>query len=208
MTRAKICGITRSDDLAAAVDAGADAVGVISGVSVQTPREISVERASDLLGELPPFVTGVLVTMPESVGAAVAGWQAVGADAVQVYDATASALAAIAGRVDADVIAAVDVDDDVAAYAGPADAVLVDTTRDGGGGTGETHDWERTRELTGELDVPIVLAGGLAPANVGEAVRTVDPFGVDVASGVECEGGIKDHEAVRAFLRETRRATR
>jgi phosphoribosylanthranilate isomerase len=206
MTRAKICGITRSDDLAAAVDAGAAAVGVISGVSVETPREIPRERARDLVGDVPPFVTSVLVMMPASVEAAVASQRAVAADAVQVYDVTVAALAAIAERVDADVIAAVDVDDDVASYAGPADAVLVDTTRDGGGGTGETHDWERTRELSRDLDVPVVLAGGLAPANVGEAVRTVDPFGVDVASGVERAGGIKDHEAVRAFLRETRRA--
>jgi phosphoribosylanthranilate isomerase len=207
MTRAKICGITRSDDLAAAVDAGAAAVGVISGVSVETPREVSVERARTLVADVPPFVTGVLVMMPESVEAAVASQQTVAADALQVYDVTASAFAAIAERVDADVIAAVDAAADVAAYAGPADAVLVDTTSDGGGGTGETHDWERTRELTRDLDVPVVLAGGLAPANVGEAVQTVDPFGVDVASGVEREGGIKDHEAVRAFLRETRRAT-
>jgi phosphoribosylanthranilate isomerase len=207
MTRAKICGITRSDDLAAAVDAGAAAVGVISEVSVETPREVSVERARTLVADVPPFVTGVLVMMPESVEAAVASQQTVAADALQVYDVTASAFAAIAERVDADVIAAVDAAADVAAYAGPADAVLVDTTSDGGGGTGETHDWERTRELTRDLDVPVVLAGGLAPANVGEAVQTVDPFGVDVASGVEREGGIKDHEAVRAFLRETRRAT-
>lgn len=207
MTRAKICGLTRSDDLAAAVDAGAAAVGVISRVSVATPREVSVERARSLVADVPPFVTSVLVTMPDSVEAAVASQRTVAADALQVYDVTASALASIAERVDADVIAAVDAADDVAAYAGPADAVLVDTTRDGGGGTGKTHDWERTRELTRDLDVPVVLAGGLSPANVGEAVRTVDPFGVDVASGVEREGGIKDHEAVRAFLRETRRAT-
>jgi phosphoribosylanthranilate isomerase len=207
MTRAKICGLTRSEDLAAAVDAGAAAVGVISGVAVETPREVPEERARELLGGVPPFVTGVLVMMPDSVEAAVASQRTVAADTIQVYDVTPSTLAAIAERIDAEVIAAVDVEDDVASYAGPADAVLIDTTRDGGGGTGETHDWERSRELTRVLDVPVVLAGGLAPANVGEAVRTVDPFGVDVASGVEREGGIKDHEAVRAFLQEVRRAT-
>jgi len=204
MTRAKICGTTRPDDLAVAVEAGADAVGVISGVSVETPREIPAERARELLASVPPFVTGVLVTMPDGVETAVAHQRTVSADALQVYDVTAPAVAAIRERVEADVIAAVSVADDVTAYADVADAVLVDTTRDGGGGTGETHDWERTRELTADLDTPVVLAGGLTPENVAEAVRTVEPAAVDVASGVEREGGVKDHEAVRSFLASVR----
>jgi len=110
--------------------------------------------------------------------------------------------------------------DDLAAYADPADAVLVDSLDDAGaGGTGETHDWERTRELVASLDVPVILAGGLTPENVAEAVETVRPFAVDTASGVErspsdrdarrgaerndgveSSGGVKDHDAVRAFV--------
>jgi phosphoribosylanthranilate isomerase len=76
---------------------------------------------------------------------------------------------------------------------------------DGGGGTGRTHDWEQTRERVADLDTPVVLAGGLTPDNVAEAVATVDPFAVDVATGVERSGGVKDHDAVRAFVRAATR---
>jgi phosphoribosylanthranilate isomerase len=71
----------------------------------------------------------------------------------------------------------------------------------GAGGTGETHDWERSRELVESLSSPVVLAGGLTPDNVAEAVETVRPFAVDVASGVEADPGRKDPEAVAAFVR-------
>jgi phosphoribosylanthranilate isomerase len=110
-------------------------------------------------------------------------------------------LGGLAARVDASVVAAVDADADLAAYADAVDALLVDSTDErGAGGTGETHDWERTRERTADLDVPVILAGGLTPENVAEAVATVDPYAVDTATGVEREGGLKDHDAVTAFV--------
>jgi phosphoribosylanthranilate isomerase len=106
----------------------------------------------------------------------------------------------------ADVLVAVG-PDEAPGYADSADAVLVDSVDDaGGGGTGETHDWDRTREFADSVDVPVVLAGGLTPENVGEAVETVEPYGVDTASGVEHEGGLKDHDAVRAFVAAARRS--
>jgi phosphoribosylanthranilate isomerase len=100
------------------------------------------------------------------------------------------------------VIVAVDAtDSDLVDYADAADALLVDSVDESGaGGTGETVDWERTRDRVDDLGVPVILAGGLTPENVAAAVETVDPFGVDVASGVEREGGRKDHDAVRAFV--------
>jgi phosphoribosylanthranilate isomerase len=203
MTRAKICGLTREADIDAVVDAGADAVGITAAVTVDTPREVSVERAPDLVAAVPPFVTSVLVTMPETVERAVELVEAVDPDAVQLHGALdPDGIAAVAEEAPTQVLAAVDAEaDDIADYAGAADAVLVDSVDEqGGGGTGETHDWERTRETVADLDVPVVLAGGLTPANVTEAVETVRPFAVDVASGVEAEGGVKDHEAVRQFV--------
>jgi phosphoribosylanthranilate isomerase len=203
MTRAKICGLTREADIDAVVDAGADAVGVTAAVTVETPREVAVERAPDLVAAVPPFVTSVLVTMPETVERAVELVEAVDPDAVQLHGALdPDGIAAVAEEAPTQVLAAVDAEaDDIADYAGAADAVLVDSVDEqGGGGTGETHDWERTREIVADLDVPVVLAGGLTPANVTEAVETVRPFAVDVASGVEAEGGVKDHEAVRQFV--------
>jgi len=222
MTRAKICGVTTATDRDAVVEAGADAVGVIHGVPVDTPREVDADTARSLVAGVPPFVTSVLVTMPTTVEAAVDRVEAVQPDAVQVHDGLAPAeLGALSRRVSQQLVAVVDPEaDDLAAYADPADAVLVDSLDDAGaGGTGETHDWERTRELVASLDVPVILAGGLTPENVAEAVETVRPFAVDTASGVErspsdrdarrgaerndgveSSGGVKDHDAVRAFV--------
>jgi len=208
--RVKICGHTSSDDLAASVAAGADAVGVIADVDVETPREVTVRHAADLLAAVPPLATGVLVTMPETVGDAVELVGRTSPDAIQVHGTLdPEAVADLRDRVHVDVIAAIGADDEsLVAYAEAADAMLVDTpAADGGGGTGETHDWEATREATVDLDVPVILAGGLDPENVEEAIETVRPFGVDVASGVESSGGVKDHGAVRDFVRNARSAS-
>ena len=203
MTRAKICGITSETDLDAVVDSGANAIGVTAAVTVETPREVSVERATDLVAAVPPFVTSVLVTMPETVERAVELVETVEPDALQLHGALGpDEIGAVRDAVPAKVIAAVDAEAaDIAAYAAAADALLVDSVDErGGGGTGETHDWERTREVVSELSVPVVLAGGLTPENVVEAVEMVRPFAVDVASGVESAGGEKDHEQVRQFV--------
>jgi phosphoribosylanthranilate isomerase len=208
-TRVKICGLTRPADRNAAVDAGADAVGVISDVAVETPREVTPERAADLVAGVPPFVTSVLVTMPDSVQDAVALQNRVRADAIQIHGTLSPAkLGGLRERVDAQVLAGVDAEDpELREYAAAADALLVDSTDEaGGGGTGETHDWTRTGEIAAATDTPVVLAGGLTPDNVPEAVETVEPFGVDTASGVEREGGIKDHDAVDSFVRRAKTA--
>ncbi|QSG15513.1 phosphoribosylanthranilate isomerase [Halapricum desulfuricans] len=207
MTRVKVCGFTDEADLAAAVSAGVDAVGLIAGVTVETPRGIPLAEASRLAETVPPLVSTVLVTMPADVAETRDRIEQVGPDAVQVHGLDPEAVATL-GDAPADVIAAVDpTDTDLNAYAEAADALLVDSIdAEGGGGTGETHDWERTREIVDSLDVPVILAGGLTPGNVAEAVETVDPFAVDVASGVEREGGRKDHDAVEQFVERATRA--
>jgi phosphoribosylanthranilate isomerase len=202
-TRVKICGLTRPADRDAAIAAGADAVGFVSDVPVETPREVDPEPAADLVGGVPPFVTSVLVTMPDSVQDAVDLQDRIRADAVQVHGTLSPAkLGGLRERVDAQVLVGVDVGEpNLRAYAEAADALLVDSTdEEGGGGTGETHDWTRTREVAAAYETPVVLAGGLTPDNVAAAVETVEPFGVDTASGVESEGGIKDHDAVESFV--------
>ncbi|ACV47884.1 MULTISPECIES: phosphoribosylanthranilate isomerase [Halomicrobium] len=209
MTRVKVCGITRREDREAVVAAGADAIGVINGVSVDTPREVDDETAAALVAGVPPLVTSVLVTMPEAVQSVARRVETVQPDVVQVHDGlTPTQLGALRRRVDAQLVAVVDAEHaEIEAYADAADALLVDSVdAEGGGGTGETHDWDRTREIVDTLDAPVVLAGGLTPKNVGDAVGTVRPFGVDVASGVEAEGGVKDHDAVRAFVQQAKRA--
>ncbi|WP_435197155.1 phosphoribosylanthranilate isomerase [Natronomonas sp. EA1] len=201
MTRAKVCGLTREADVRAAVDAGADALGFIVDVPVDTPREISREQARSLIADVPPFVSTVAVTMPDAPEAALAVARETGADAIQLHTLPPADCAALRDAFAGPVIRAVD-HEEAESFADAVDAVLVDSVDEAGaGGTGETHDWDRTRELVDRLSVPVVLAGGLTPENVTAAVETVDPYAVDVASGVERTGGEKDHDAVRAFVR-------
>jgi phosphoribosylanthranilate isomerase len=210
MPRVKLCGITTESDRDSAVAAGADAVGFIVDVPVESPREIAAERAATLVNGLPPLVSSVVVTMPESVRDALAVQETVGAETIQVHSTFApDQVSDLRTQADASVIAAVGPDADLRAYAGVADALLVDSVDgDGGGGTGETHDWERTRAVVADIDAPVVLAGGLTPDNVATAVETVGPYAVDTASGVEATAGRKDHDAMNRFVRRATGAAR
>lgn len=203
-TRVKVCGITNEDDLETAVDAGADAVGTICDVPVDTPREVDRSRAQELVAATPPFVTAVLVTMPTNAHETIDLAETVDPDALQLHGTVdPDALETIRSSVDVSLLLAIDADDLETAdqYDALVDGFVVDTTDDqGAGGTGETHDWELTREASETLESPVILAGGLRPANVADAIETVDPFAVDVASGVEREGGVKDPDAVTAFV--------
>ncbi|GAB6880210.1 N-(5'-phosphoribosyl)anthranilate isomerase [Halorubrum gandharaense] len=204
MARAKVCGLTRPADLRAAVDAGADAVGVITEVPVDTAREVDPAEAADLLASVPPFVAATLVTMPESAERAVELVRTVEPDALQLHgEWTTDEVGYIRAETGVKVLLAVDADDLGRAEEldEAADALVVDsTTESGAGGTGETHDWAATGALAERLTSPVVLAGGLTPENVAEAVRVADPFAVDVASGVELSEGRKDHNAVARFV--------
>ncbi|WP_135304362.1 phosphoribosylanthranilate isomerase [Haloarcula amylovorans] len=203
MTRVKICGVTTPADCDAVVAAGADAVGVIHGVPVETPREVDADTAATLVEGVPPLVTSVLVTMPTAVAEAVDRIDEIEPDVVQVHGGlTPAEVGTLGERVAQRIVVAVDPESvDLDDYAKNADALLVDSVdADGAGGTGETHDWERTRDVVQSLDVPVILAGGLTPENVAGAVETVRPFAVDVASGVESSGGVKDHDAVERFV--------
>lgn len=203
MTRVKICGLTNREDVGAAVAAGADAVGVISDVPVDTHRAVTPGTAADLLADVPPFVTSVLVTMPEALDPAIELVEQVDPDVLQINGALPpDDLAILADAVHASLLRAVDASNPGQAreLTDVVDAIVVDSLTDGAGGTGHTHDWDRTREAVRDLEVPVVLAGGLTPRNVGEAIETVDPYAVDVASGVEGKDGRKDHDALRAFV--------
>ncbi|WP_254765031.1 phosphoribosylanthranilate isomerase [Natrinema marinum] len=212
MTRVKICGLTSEADLAAAVDAGADAVGIICDVPVDTPREVSLEQATALAAATPPFVTSVLVTMVDDPEAAIELVETIEPDAVQIHGGIRPGdLAYLRAKLDVELLLAVDADDATTAetYDDVVDGLIVDTAgEDGGGGTGRTHDWDQTRLAATDLESPLILAGGLTPENVADAVETVGPFAVDVASGVEDSGGVKDVDAVRSFVERAKRARR
>ncbi|MEB0041885.1 phosphoribosylanthranilate isomerase [Pseudomonas sp. MH10] len=196
--RSKICGITRIEDALAAVDAGADAIGFV--FYAKSPRAVTAIQAREIIAALPPFVTtvGLFVNISRCELTEILG--VVPLDLLQFHgDETAEdcdgyhrpyikALRVRAG-------------DDIAALcrAYPkASGVLLDTYVAGvPGGTGEAFDWSLIPHV---LSKPIILAGGLSPANVAQAIAQVRPYAVDVSGGVEASKGIKDHDKIRAFM--------
>jgi phosphoribosylanthranilate isomerase len=191
----KICGLTREQDVAAAVRAGASAVGFVFWS--KSPRVIDPYRARQLTRQLPPFVTpvGVFVNQPVSYVNDVAAL--VGLGAVQLHgDEDLEYVRQMARPV----IKAVSTITHQTATAWPAQVLLLVDAHDPvkRGGTGAVADWERASALARQR--PILLAGGLHPARVLTAIRAVAPFGIDVSSGVEETPGIKNHERIAALF--------
>ncbi len=210
MTRVKVCGIMDESELSLAVSEGADAVGFV--VEIEESRHcISAGEAADLIRLVPVYTKSVAVIAPQDVNEAERLAAKTGADVLQIHGSLAPRdLAELKSRVHQKLIAA------VAAGAGGegskeaerfemvADAILLDTMVNGKlGGTGAVHDWDHSAAVVGSLNLPVILAGGLNPGNVAEAIRKVGPYAVDASSGLET-GGRKDPEKVRAFMRAVR----
>ena len=199
MTRIKLCGVTNEEDLQAVSAAGADAVGLITGVADTSPRSVSPGAAARLARASAPFLSTVLVTMPESVSDVTRLTERVRPDVVQIHGVDVELAAAIEGEV-ASLIVAADVSE-ATRFEGVPDAILVDSVdASGAGGTGETTDWSRARGLVERLSTPVILAGGLTPENVATGIERVQPYAVDVASGIEATDGRKDHQKLRSFV--------
>ena len=208
--RVKICGITRKEDLDAAVEGGADAVGFVVGVT-SSPRNLSLTEAARLIRQVPPFVASVLVTVPRSIGD-FAVYEKLNPDVIQVHGEDLDTAESVRLKLpDTQLIWAVNAQlvshlDAVAKAAKLFDAVLVDSFADGRyGGTGVVHDWELSRRVKQAVHPqPLILAGGLNPENVAEAVCTVEPYAVDVSSGVERHPGIKSHQKMVEFVKNAK----
>ena len=209
--RVKICGITRPDDGRHAARAGADAIGLV--FYPPSPRYVSPRQAADIVAALPPFVTtvGLFVDAPPEQIAALL--EQVPLDMLQFHGDESPEYCAAFQRPWIKALRmrdGVDPRAEAERYgAAGARGLLVDSYVPGvPGGTGERFDWDR---LPADPPLPLVLAGGLDPANVAEAVRRVRPWAVDVSGGVEVlgvdgrrQGGIKDPGAVSAFIRAAR----
>ena len=208
--RVKICGITRKEDLDAATAAGADAVGFVVGVA-SSPRNLPLAEAERLIRQVPPFVKSVLVTVPQSVND-FAEYEKLNPDAIQIHGEDLHAAASVRLNLpNTLLIRAVNVQfaidlDAVSKAANMFDAVLLDSFADGRyGGTGMVHDWELSRHVKQAVQPkPLILAGGLTPENVADAVRTVEPYAVDVSSGVEQQPGIKSHQKIVDFIKNAK----
>ncbi|MFA4934571.1 MAG: phosphoribosylanthranilate isomerase [Candidatus Methanoperedens sp.] len=211
--KVKICGIRADRDLNMAINAGADAVGFITEVPVDTPRKLSISEASRLISKVPVFVTSVLVIMPETAEQAIRMIKTAKPGAVQVHNAMAISELMQIKETGVKLIKTIPVSQNsepgtlikqISELSGIADAVLLDTAIDGKtGGTGVQHNWKVSSEVVLHAGMPVILAGGLNPDNIKEAVRSVRPYAVDTASGVETDGK-KDEKKVMAFINNAR----
>lgn len=204
VVRSKICGITRIEDALAAVEAGADAIGLV--FYAKSPRAVTVQRARAIISALPPFVTSVGLFVDASRCELGELLDAVPLDLLQFHGDESPAdcdgyhrpyIKALRVKPGDDIAA------QVALYKN-ASGVLLDTYVPGiPGGTGEAFDWSLVPE---GLSKPIILAGGLTAANVAHAIARVRPYAVDVSGGVELTKGIKDAEKIRAFMQAVKAA--
>ena len=198
----KICGITRLAEAMHAAEHGATALGFVFWD--RSPRRVTADGAAEIIAGLPAGVTPVGVFVNEPIDGIRDIVQRTGIRAVQLHGDEPPAYA---GEVGCPVFRAVGVDEADEVCAGwPAETTFLVDTPDPvrRGGTGVTVDWNRAAALARERKV--VLAGGLTPANVAEAIAAVRPFGVDVSSGVEASPGVKDFDKVARFLANARGA--
>jgi len=222
-TRIKICGLTREQDVDAAVSAGADAIGFV--LYARSPRAVSVQRAAELARHLPPFITPVLLFVNAPATEIIAACACVSGATVQFHgDESAQDCAAATLNHSRPWLRAARIplgegarDFDLVKYAqvySNAQAILLDAHVDGFGGGGKAFNWSL---LPPNVNAHLVLSGGLTPANVGDGVRQVRPrcktLAVDVSSGVEsldAQGqplkGIKDPEKIFQFVAAVRAA--
>jgi phosphoribosylanthranilate isomerase len=190
--RIKICGITRPEDARVAEGAGADAVGVVLFSGGVSRRVVSPERAREIFGAVGPFTATVAVSHTDSRDE-LDQMIALRPTAIQIShpftfrEDPGVKVIRVIGRGDP--------------LPEDCDAIIVDDSH----GKGRAYDPSYARDTVMRSTIPVILAGGLTPENVGEAVQQVRPYAVDVATGVEVSPGIKDHEKIRAFIAACRR---
>lgn len=222
-TRVKICGIRSPKDIELAALYGADAVGFITEVPVESPRKLDSDTAAALISKVPKCLDSVMVIMPETSTSALELIEKAKPNIVQIHsDLPLSELKTVREKADIPIIKTLSVPAGQEASklhnivtrlleevreleeSGIVDSVLLDSGIAGKtGGTGYVHDWDLSRRIAEETELPLILAGGLKPENVQEAIRAVSPYAVDTASGVETRG-IKDAAKIRKFIEEVR----
>ncbi len=202
MVRIKICGITHLDDAWSAIEAGAHALGFI--FYEKSPRYVSLRIASNICTALPPFISRVGVFVNELEYVIEKAIAECGLDTLQFHGDeppgfcqkfTPKAIKAFRIKDSGDLRQMADYD---------VDAWLLDTySPQASGGTGETFDWKLALKAR-KMGRPIILSGGLTPKNVADAIKVVEPYGVDVSSGVELSPGKKDTAKIKAFCKACR----
>ena len=203
-TRIKVCGITRLEDAQFAVASGVDALGFI--FAEKSKRKVDPDQARRIIRDLPPFVAAVGVFVDAEAERVCELVKYCGLSVVQLHGREGVEFCAgmVVPVVKAFAIRPESSDREFAPYAPVVAGFLFDTWHEKlAGGTGASFDWSLLSGFI--IPRPLILAGGLSPANVGAAVRQVRPFAVDVNSGVEVSPGVKDQALISAVVREVRR---
>lgn len=214
--KTKICGINSLRNAQIALECGADALGFLVGITHLAEDKITAENAKRIIQTLPSSVYSVAVTHLRDSRKIIELCRYLGVNALQIHDYISPEEVAFCRKElpDVRILKAVHVIDgqpDKALAAAKSfedvcDAILLDSrTAERLGGTGKTHDWSISRMIVEQVSVPVILAGGLTPSNVADAVKTVRPFGVDVNSGVEIDGD-KDRQKVLDFITRAKQA--
>ncbi|WP_292389878.1 phosphoribosylanthranilate isomerase [Methanosarcina sp. UBA5] len=223
-TRTKICGIRSPEEIELAAFYGADAVGFITEVPVESPRKLDSDTAANLVSRVPETLSSVLVIMPENADTAVKLVEKIKPDILQIHSRlplleleiikektgipiiktlSVPAQGETSGENTASVSSLLE-EVSLLGEADIVDSILLDTARpEKPGGTGCVHNWNLSRQILEETQLPLILAGGLKPENVREAIRAVSPYAVDTASGVETCGK-KDAVKIKSFIEEVR----
>lgn len=209
--RVKICGLMRNEDVTTALDSGADAVGFVVS-SPSSPRNLSLGKARKLMKTIPIFTTKVAVTSAKDLRSVAKICSQLKPDALQLHQYQQQLLGFIRRKhpyIRLILARAIGNRSSLRLASWTlreSDAVLADSLSHGGmGGTGRTHNWDLTATLRdGIYPHPLILAGGLTPLNVQQAIRKVRPFAVDVSSGVEKKIGVKDRKKILDFIKNAK----
>lgn len=201
--RVKICGITRTQDAIIAIEAGADAIGLV--FYERSSRFVTVSKAQEICTKLPPFVqiTGLFVNA--SLEMIHTTTREVGLDVIQLHGEESPTFCHVLNRRIIKALRVASYEDLQQAKEYDVSAILYDAKVSGvQGGSGQTFDWSLLHHHPGHR--PMILAGGLHPGNVVQAINQVHPYAVDVSSGVESSPGIKDPVLIRKFMHQVHQA--
>lgn len=202
-TRVKICGITRVEDGLQAARLGVDAIGLV--FYEKSPRHVSLQQAAEICAALPGFVTTVSLFFNATEDHVQQVLQALPVDLIQFHGSESAAFCRSFGRPYIKALGMADNDrllEQLNDYR-DARAILLDSHAPGAaGGTGQAFDWH---SIPRGLAANMILAGGLTPANIADAIHAVRPYGVDLSSGVEAQPGIKDAMLMRQLINEVKR---
>ncbi|MBD3191003.1 MAG: hypothetical protein GF308_10185 [Candidatus Heimdallarchaeota archaeon] len=219
MTKIKICGFTNFADAYYANNYGADALGFVIDVPINTARNMTIEQTRTIIQQLPPYTYVIGVTMEKTIEELIQIIDQTGISSLQIHgefsDEKIAALKKIRGI---PIIRSYTIENGCSSkqvitaiekgIENGIDAVLLDTKGEkGGGGTGKVHDWTVSSNVRHSFDFPFILAGGIRLENVEQAIEQVEPYAIDLASGVEAEPGKKDPEKIQTLIQKVREIT-